>query len=103
MRPGERSRKGMSNERPDRARFPARLWREILLTLAHSLWQGAAIALVLAIILSRVAGNLTTARYLASLSSLTALVISCLVTWSILDLPTPQSVSGETVLDSLQR
>ncbi len=73
------------------------LWREILLTLAHSLWQGAAIALVLVIILSRVAGNRAQARYFASLASLAALVVSCLVTWSILDIPAPRPTAVETV------
>jgi beta-lactamase regulating signal transducer with metallopeptidase domain len=71
------------------------LWRGILLTLAHSLWQGAAIALILAGILSHVAGNRPQARYLASMISLAVLVISCLVTWSIFDLPAPRPVADE--------
>jgi beta-lactamase regulating signal transducer with metallopeptidase domain len=62
-------------------------WRQVLLTLAHSLWQGAALALLLAAVLTRIAGNRPQARYFASLASLAALVVSCLVTWSVLDLP----------------
>ncbi len=75
-------------------------WREILLTLAHSLWQGAVIALLLALVLRQVAGNRPQARYVASLSALAGLVLCCVVTWSILDLPAAEPAVDGAIADA---
>ncbi|HEX4144817.1 MAG TPA: M56 family metallopeptidase [Pirellulales bacterium] len=72
-------------------------WQQILLTLAHSLWQGAVLALLLAAVLTRIAGSRPQARYLASLAAVAALVVSCLVTRSVLDLP-PSAASPSSAL-----
>ncbi len=58
------------NERADRSMLSGPAWPgKSLLTLAHSLWQGAAfLALLLAAVLTRMAGSRPTARYGASIS-----------------------------------
>ena len=62
----------------------------LLLTLGHSLWQGAAAMALLYLTLRILPARRVQARYLAGLVCLALLAISPLVTWSVL---TPKAPS----------
>jgi beta-lactamase regulating signal transducer with metallopeptidase domain len=65
--------------------FTSPEWAQVVKALLHSLWQGALIALVLAIVLRRL-GN-PVARYRSSLAALMAIVFATVVTWAVINSP----------------
>lgn len=66
--------------------FASPAWRQVLWTLAHGLWQGVVVALVLAGLLMRLPANRPQRRYWAAVLALAGVVVASIVTWSILDL-----------------
>ncbi len=60
-------------------------WAHVVVALLHSLWQGALVALVLALLMRRLTNPLT--RYRCALSALGVIVISGLITWGMLNAP----------------
>lgn len=68
-------------------------WAHVVTALLHSLWQGALVALVLALLMRRWTNPLT--RYRCALSALGVIVIAGLITWGILNAPesAPKSTS----------
>jgi beta-lactamase regulating signal transducer with metallopeptidase domain/protocatechuate 3,4-dioxygenase beta subunit len=75
-------------------------WAQIVKALLHTLWLGALIALVLALVLRRVSNPM--ARYRCSMAALMAVVVAGLISWSWpsrTDAAMPaQKVSGHTVI-----
>ena len=67
------------------------VWRHLLLALAHSVWQGALAAVLLRMVLGGLPGSRANVRYVAGLVALGSVVIACLLTWSVLDLPQKQT------------
>ncbi len=59
-------------------------FRNLLLALAHTLWQGAAVAAVLFAYLRRTPAAAVERRYAAGVIALAAIVLGGLLTWSIL-------------------
>ncbi|HEY4312235.1 MAG TPA: M56 family metallopeptidase [Pirellulales bacterium] len=72
-------------------------WRHLLLALAHSVWQGALAAVLLRMVLGVLPGCRANVRYVAALVALCSVVIACLLTWSVLDLPQKQTVVTSVV------
>ena len=67
--------------------FSSPAWQRLLVTLAHSLWQGLAIATVLRWALAGIPTSRTGVRYFSALGALMALSWGfCFVTWALLDL-----------------
>ena len=66
--------------------FTSPEWAQVVKALLHSLWQGALIAVVLAIFLRRVSNPV--ARYRSALAALASIVIATVVTWAIINAPT---------------
>lgn len=62
-------------------------WTHVVSALLHSLWQGAIVALALAVLMRRLTNPLT--RYRCALSALGVIAIASIVTWAVLN--TPQS------------
>src|SRR5436190_12148602 len=62
-------------------------WTHVVGALLHSLWQAAVIAIVLALIMRRLANPVM--RYRCALISLGLVVIAGLVTWAVLNAPKP--------------
>ncbi len=60
-------------------------WQHLLTALAHSLWQGALVAVALRFVLSAVPAHKALARCRVSLAALALVVVGCLVSWSALD------------------
>lgn len=60
-------------------------WTHIVGALLHSLWQGAIIALALAILMRRLANPVT--RYRCALVALSLVVMAGVVTWAVLTAP----------------
>ncbi|MEI2725067.1 MAG: M56 family metallopeptidase [Verrucomicrobiota bacterium] len=60
-------------------------WTHVVGALLHSLWQGAIVALALAVLMRRLANPVT--RYRCALGALGLVFISGLVTWALLNAP----------------
>ena len=60
-------------------------WTHVVGALLHSLWQGAIIALALAVLMRRMANPVT--RYRCALVTLSLVIISGIVTWAVLNAP----------------
>ena len=67
-------------------------WAHVVATLLHSLWQGAIVALALAVLMRRLTNPLT--RYRFTISALGMIVVASIVTWAVLN--TPQSPAPPT-------
>ena len=65
-------------------------WANIIKALLHTLWQGAAIAVLLGFALRRL-GN-PAARYRCSLAALGGVLLAGMVTWAVLNRPLPQPI-----------
>lgn len=69
-------------------------WSQVVKTLLHSLWQGALIALALALLMRRLTS--AASRYRCSLAAIAAIPLAGIVTWAVLNasnhrpLPTPE-------------
>lgn len=72
-------------------------WPSLLRVLAHTLWQGLAIALVLYGLLKGISVKRTEWRYGLAFTALLLVVVSALVTWSVQHLPESPSVSSVEV------
>ena len=66
--------------------FTSPEWAQVVKALLHSLWQGALIAVLLAIFLRRVSDPV--ARYRSALAALALMVFATVVTWAIINAPT---------------
>jgi len=66
-------------------------WALVVKALLHSLWQGAVITVALALLLRRVASP--EARYRIAMAGLGAVLLSAMITWGVLNVPT-QSVAS---------
>jgi beta-lactamase regulating signal transducer with metallopeptidase domain len=60
-------------------------WTQLVAALLHSLWQGALLAILLAVLLRRLAQPRL--RYYASLGTLGILVLASIITWAVLTAP----------------
>lgn len=60
-------------------------WAHVVAALLHSLWQGAFVALALAVLMRRLTNPLT--RYRCALSALGGIGIAGIVTWALLNAP----------------
>ena len=60
-------------------------WRNLVLAVIHTLWQGPIIAALLWILLRGAPAKWAHLRYLAALCALGAIVFAGMVTWSVLD------------------
>lgn len=67
-------------------------WAHVVAALLHSLWQGAIVALVLAVLMRRLTNPLT--RYRCALSALGVVGIAGIITWAVLN--APKSVPQQT-------
>ncbi len=79
------------------------VWRDVVLTLAHTLWQGAILVGVLALVLRRLPAERAENRYVLSIIAIGLLVIGGFVTLAILQYaPTmPVTELGPPTSDSL--
>jgi beta-lactamase regulating signal transducer with metallopeptidase domain/uncharacterized GH25 family protein len=66
-------------------------WGHVVQTLLHTVWQGAAIAVLLGLGLRRMDNPAT--RYRCSLAALAGVLLAGMVTWSVLNRPLPTTVS----------
>jgi beta-lactamase regulating signal transducer with metallopeptidase domain len=62
-------------------------WTQVVGTLLHSLWQGALIAIALAVLMRRLTNPVT--RYRCALGMLCLLAIASIITWATLNVPKP--------------
>src|SRR5450756_21779 len=62
--------------------FTSPEWAQIVKTLLHSLWQGALIALALAVFMRRLANPVS--RYRCSLAALACVVVAGIITWAVI-------------------
>src|SRR5580700_6864855 len=60
-------------------------WRNLVIAVIHTLWQGPIIAAMLWILLRSIPARYAQLRYLAALCALGAIVFVGMVTWSVLD------------------
>jgi beta-lactamase regulating signal transducer with metallopeptidase domain len=60
-------------------------WTQLVAALLHSLWQGALLAILLAVLLRRL--TQPRLRYYASLGTLGILVLASIITWAVLTAP----------------
>ncbi len=70
-------------------------WTHIVGALLHSLWQGAIIALALALLMRRLANPVT--RYRCALVTLGLVVMASIVTWAVLNAPKPAVSTAITI------
>jgi beta-lactamase regulating signal transducer with metallopeptidase domain len=63
--------------------FTSPEWAQVVKALLHSLWQGALIALALAIVLRRLTNP--AARYRFALAALTAILFATVLTWAVIN------------------
>src|SRR5450756_2762709 len=63
--------------------FTSPEWAQIVKTLLHSLWQGALIALALAVFMRRLANPVS--RYRCSLAALACVVVAGIITWAVMN------------------
>lgn len=72
-------------------------WAHVVAALLHSLWQGAIVALALALLMRRLTNPLT--RYRCALSALGVIGIAGIVTWALLNAPTsaPQPTTATAI------
>jgi beta-lactamase regulating signal transducer with metallopeptidase domain/type II secretory pathway component GspD/PulD (secretin)/uncharacterized GH25 family protein len=66
-------------------------WANVVKALLHTLWQGAAGAVLLGFALRRL--NHPVARYRCALAALGGVLLAGIVTWAVLNRPLPQSIS----------
>lgn len=64
-------------------------WTHVVGALLHSLWQGAILAVALALVLRRLTNPVT--RYRCALGALGLLLIANLITWAVLNAPQPSA------------
>ena len=69
-------------------------WQHLALALLHTLWQGLAAAVLLWLLLRRIAADRPNARYCIAFSVLAGLLLCGLVTWSILDFQRPRNTGA---------
>src|ERR1035437_3941665 len=62
--------------------FTSPEWAQIVKTLLHSLWQGALIAVALAVFMRRLANPVS--RYRCSLAALACVVVAGIITWAVI-------------------
>ena len=74
-------------------------WALVVKTLLHSLWQGAAIAVALALLLRRVASP--EARYRIAVTGLGAVLLSAMITWGVLNVPKPAATPAAPMSEKL--
>ncbi len=74
-------------------------WTNVVGALLHSLWQGAIIALALAVLMRRLANPVT--RYRCALGTLGLAVMASIVTWAVLNAP-QSTVSAETIIPAIE-
>ncbi len=60
-------------------------WRHLVFALLHTLWQGAVLAILLAVVLRRVSVRRPRARYTLALAAQFGVLLAGLVTWGILE------------------
>jgi beta-lactamase regulating signal transducer with metallopeptidase domain len=60
-------------------------WEHLVLALLHTLWQGAAIATGMSVVLARLPARGARARYLIALAAQFAVLVAGLATWSLLE------------------
>lgn len=72
-------------------------WQTLATALLHTLWQGAAIGLLLALILRPIPARQATIRYAISLAALIGLLGAGFLTWAILDFKRTGAGSGVAV------
>ena len=70
-------------------------WTHVVGALLHSLWQGAIIALVLAVLMRRLANPVT--RYRCALGTLGLVVMAGIVTWAVLNAPKSGASSASPI------
>jgi beta-lactamase regulating signal transducer with metallopeptidase domain len=63
--------------------------RHLVFALLHTLWQGPLIAMILAILLQRLAARRQAARYWLAIAAQFGLLVAGLTTWSVLDYRSP--------------
>ncbi len=69
-------------------------WTQLVKTLLHSLWQGALVALALALAMRRLTNPRV--RYRCSLAALAAILAAALVTWGTLNAPPTSSFAPDS-------
>src|SRR4051812_13453338 len=77
--------------------IPQHAWRQLVMTLLHTLWQGGIIAILVYFVLKRVAAIRTSLRYGTAVTGLLAVVACGLITASLLKLPARKSVVVQTI------
>jgi beta-lactamase regulating signal transducer with metallopeptidase domain/uncharacterized GH25 family protein len=71
--------------------------KHLVAALLHTLWQGAAIAAVLWVLLRAMPARQATARYAACVAALLAIVIGFSVTWKLTDRKAPPSSTSSSL------
>ena len=69
-------------------------WTHVVGALLHSLWQGAIIALALAVLMRRLANPVT--RYRCALAGLGLVFIAGIVTWAAVECPETRRIRRDT-------
>ncbi|MBC8095433.1 MAG: M48 family metalloprotease, partial [Akkermansiaceae bacterium] len=70
-------------------------WTHVVGALLHSLWQGALIAIALAILMRRLTNPVM--RYRCALGMLGVLVVASILTWAVLNAPKPVGSSASPI------
>jgi|GEM_PF-969994 len=76
--------------------FAQRFWAPLILALAHTLWQGAALALGLRLALGAISVQHPQRRYRIALGAQVGTLLLGLATWSFLQAPMPAPASSRT-------
>src|SRR3954465_2349177 len=61
-------------------------------TLVHSLWQGAAVAVLLAIVLRAMGRRSASARYIAAMGAMMIVPVGAAITFGLLNRPAPPPI-----------
>ena len=81
-------------------------WRNVVVTLLHTLWQGVLLAGVLYVVLRELPARRTGLRYALALVALMGVLVCALVTWSVLErasATTPDSAGPAATIANGQR
>ena len=71
-------------------------WQHLVAALLHTLWQGAVLVLLMALVLRRMTASWYNARYVLALAAQFSVLLAGLVTWSVLEYASSRPIATTT-------
>ncbi len=71
-------------------------WQHLVAALLHTLWQGAVLALMMALVLRRMPASWHDARYVLALAAQFGVLLAGLATWSVLEYASSRPIATTT-------